>query len=336
MPVDLPPEEVLRRIKSGKPDPYYLFHGPSEFRLEKVLSHIRETLIPENARDFNQQIFYGDEVKTNIGEILDAARSYPFMSQKRLIIVRRLEDIPASALDGFDPYLDAPMETTCLIFLSLQPDFRKKFYKKIRESGRAVEFKALYDNEVVPWMVKMAKEIGLTIDVAACNYLQQIAGSQLRDLYSELEKLFICFGKGAVGLEEVRKIAAQSRSYTIFELVEQVSMKQGAAALVVVRRFLDEQGKDAVRGIIGMLVRQFRLLWQTQWILGRGGRVADVTRELKVHPFVAKKLDMQAKKWRSDDLERAFDVLYQADGWVKSGSEERLILEHVVVSLCGN
>jgi len=335
MPAELLPEDVLSRLEKGTLSSVYLFYGASEFRLEKVLNKIRETFIPEGARDFNLQIFYGDEAKASPGEILDAARSFPFMSPNRLIIVRRTEDIPASVLESFIPYLDAPMETTCLIFVSKQPDFRKKFYKKIKDLDCAVHFRELYDNQVVPWMVKTAKELGMNMDPRACAYLQQVAGNRLRDLYSELEKIYLYYGDTAVGLDEVKKLAIHSRSFTIFELMDQVSLKQRAGALSVLRRYLEEEGKEAGLGIMGMFIRQIRLLWQTKSILGRGGRTGDLTKEAKVQAFVAKRLEQQSKRWRPDELERAFDLLYQADGLLKSGADVNLVLENLILNLWG-
>ncbi|MCD4761037.1 DNA polymerase III subunit delta, partial [bacterium] len=145
MPGDLSPEHVLNQLKKGELSPVYLFYGPGEFRLEQVLNRIRESFIPEGARDFNLKLFYGDR-KTGTVDIIDEARSLPFMSQNRLIIVRRTEEFQAGALEGFIPYLDDPLETTCLIFVSSKPDFRKKFYKKIKAMGCSVNFKQLYDN----------------------------------------------------------------------------------------------------------------------------------------------------------------------------------------------
>ena len=60
-----------------------------------------------------------------------------------------------------------------------------------------------------------------------------------------------------------------------------------------------------------------------------------MSKELKLHPFVAKRLEQQSKGWHVDELERAFDLLYQADGFLKTGSEGPLVLENVVLSICG-
>jgi DNA polymerase-3 subunit delta len=302
--------------------------------MERVLNNIKETFIPESARDFNLQAFYGDDLDFNPGEVLDKARSFPFMSQNRLLIVRRADNIAAPLLERFIPYLDEPLETTCLIFLAARPDFRKKFYKTIKKNGCLVNFKKLFDNQVVPWLMKVSREMALNIDAQACNYLQQIVGNRMRDLYSELEKIHIRYGREKVGLEEVKRVAIYSRSYTIFELMDNVSLKQCTQAMSVLKRYMEEEGKEAALRIIGMLIRQIKLLWQTKEVLKKGGG-AGVSKELKIHPFAAKKLEQQSKAWSEDELERAFDFLYKADGLLKTGADKPLVIENAVLSICG-
>jgi DNA polymerase III delta subunit len=48
---------------------------------------------------------------------------------------------------------------------------------------------------------------------------------------------------------------------------------------------------------------------------------------------LANKLLDQARKWSVTDLERAFLLLYQADRRLKSGSQPRLVLDHLLLSL---
>ncbi len=335
---DISPEFISKQIEKEQLDPFYLFYGPSEFRLENLLNRIRKTCLTGEARDFNLHIFYaakgGGGGKIDVADILDTARSLPFISKNRLIIVRRTEDFSITDLELFLPYLDDPVETTCLIFISSKPDFRMKFYNKIRASGRAVNFKRLYDNQVVPWIKKTAKGIGFNMETEACEHLRQIVGNRLIDLYAELEKLYVRHGGTTVGAKEVVELAIHSRIYTIFELMDKISAKQPAESLLVLNRFLEEEGKGASLGFLGMLSRQIRLLWQTRSVMEVGGRSADVARKLRVQPFVAQKLVKQSKNWNTDDLERALNLLYYTDGLLKSDAYEDIVLENLVLSLC--
>ena len=332
MSMDLTPESVLKSLEGGKLPPFYLFYGPGEFRLEKVLGRVREDYLSESARDFNLEIFYGGEHK--VSAVIDHAQSLPFLAENRLIIVRRTEAFKANELDLFLPYLDHPSETTCLIFISSKTDFKRRFYKEIRSAGLAVFFGELKENEVVPWIRQSAKELNLKLETQAAVYLQQIIGNRLRDINGELEKLKLRYEDQEVGLEEVKELAIHSRIYSIFELMDMIALRKRRESLEVLSRFLDEEDKrEAPLRFIGMLNRQIRFLWKTKETLAGGGRTKDVAQKLGLPFFSAGHFVTQARLWSDTDLRGGINLLYQADRQLKSGTRPRPILENLVISL---
>ncbi|MFH1125178.1 MAG: DNA polymerase III subunit delta [Pseudomonadota bacterium] len=329
---DLLPEAFMGSLKKGPFAPFYLLYGSDEFRLERVLSEMKGLLVPGSAQDLNLEIFYGDEADP--GEIISRACSIPFMAKNRLMIVRRTEGFTKERLEKFLPYLQRPSDSTCLVFICSKPDFKRSFYKAFRAAGRAVNFEALNEREALPWIKRMAKEIGLKIDGQACAYLHQIVGNNTRELYGELEKLHLGFGSG-VGIDEAKALVIHSRVYTIFELMDQISAKNCAGSLSLLNRFLEEEEK---RGgplrIIGMLNRQVRLLLQTRTVLDKGGGPKEVAKKLGSAHFLNRELIQHSKQWSMKELENGLDLLYKADGWLKSGSRPKPVLENLIISLC--
>ena len=74
MPVEIAPEAVLTHLKEGRLKPVYLFYGPDDFNLEKILKQIRETFIPESARDLNSQVFDGTGVSARVISLMPPGR----------------------------------------------------------------------------------------------------------------------------------------------------------------------------------------------------------------------------------------------------------------------
>jgi DNA polymerase-3 subunit delta len=332
MTKDMLQEDVLKSLQKGRLGPLYLFYGPGEFQMEKLLDRIKESLIPAAVRDLNLEVVYGGE--TGSAEILQHAQSLPFLADRRLIIVRRTEAFSAEALEPFLTYLEKPAPSTCLIFVAGKTDFNKPFYKACRSHGFAVSFEELKDRQVVPWIRRTAAEMGVKMDLPAAAYLHGIVGNKTRDLYGELEKLSLRFGK-EVGIDQVKDSVKHSRVYTIFELMHQISSKNRSASLVVLNRFLEEEDKkDAPLRVIGMLNREMRLLWQTRSVIDKGGEQRDVMKKLGTTPYRAKDWMKQAKGWRGDEIEGALDLLYQADGRIKSGCRPKPVLENLILSLC--
>jgi DNA polymerase III delta subunit len=60
-----------------------------------------------------------------------------------------------------------------------------------------------------------------------------------------------------------------------------------------------------------------------------------VVRKLGIRAFSGGKLIQQSRQWREDELDNALHCLYEADGLIKSGAQGRLILENIVLRLCG-
>jgi DNA polymerase-3 subunit delta len=139
-----------------------------------------------------------------------------------------------------------------------------------------------------------------------------------------------------VGVDQVKELAIHSRIYSIFELMNTVSVKDCAESLGVLNRFLEEEDKrDAPLRVIGMLNRQLRLLWQAKSISVKGGRIKDVAENLGLPHFSASNFVKQSKYWSVEELERGLGLLYQADGLVKSGSRPKVVMENLIMTLCG-
>ena len=90
MQSELSPERILAQTEKGQSFPVYLFYGQGEFRMERLLTRMKETIIPESARDLDLHIFYGGKPGTpdytSPATIIDTARSFPFLAEKKLII----------------------------------------------------------------------------------------------------------------------------------------------------------------------------------------------------------------------------------------------------------
>jgi DNA polymerase-3 subunit delta len=332
MPAELSYGHLLKRIETGRLEPFYLFFGAGEFLRESALTKIRETCVDEAARDFNLRVFYGD--KAGIGEILDFARSLPFMGSRRIGIVRKAGALDSETFHGLVQYLKNPVSTTCMIFVVSSPDFRKPFFKLIREIGRSVHFRDPSEKKIPEWIGRTARGLGLQLDSEACGCLREIVGADPMDLYPELEKLALRYPSAHIGIREVRENAVNSRSYTIFELMDSISSRRLDKALPALRRFLEEEGRDAVLRVVGMITREIGLLWQCKTASASGQGVEEVCKKLGIHRFAVQKLLPRCSLWRPEELEKSIGMLHQADGGIKTGAPVDIVLERVLIGLC--
>ncbi|MBW1689531.1 MAG: DNA polymerase III subunit delta [Deltaproteobacteria bacterium] len=331
----LAPDNVLMSLNTGALASFYLFYGPEEFRIELILDEIKTKLIPESAKDFNLETLYAEDVPAR--EVINRARLIPFMSPRRLLIVRGTEHYSKGDRELFLAYLDDPVDSTCIIWVSRVTELKGPFYKRFQDSGRAVNFKKLTERQAYGWMHKRAEELGVHIDREAAAFLYQMVGSSLRDIYSELWKLSVRFPQSRIGVEQIKDLATFSRLFTVFELVDHLSHRDVSHALEVLNRLFETQGRDSksVLGVLGMVARQIRLISQAKAGKREARGKRAVVERLKPLPnFVIDKCIAQEKLWAEKELEYALTHLYDADGLIRTGSKGDLILENLVVRLC--
>ena len=84
--------------------------------------------------------------------------------------------------------------------------------------------------------------------------------------------------------------------------------------------------------LFGMIIRQFRLLILARDVLDQNGRTAEIEKALKVHPFVAGKVEKQASLFNMSQLKEIFHRLLNTDEAMKTGQMEPKIAIEMFVS----
>lgn len=315
--------------------PYYLFYGENEFQKNLVIEGLKKRFLPDEMQELNYRVFYADEMANDLSSLMEFVRSFPFMSGKKLAVVKDIEKINASVLNSLIDYLEKPVDFTCIIFTARKPNFKLDFFRYIKNTEKAIQFKQLNESETISWMKMRAKEMGMTIEHEACAYLYYTVGNNLYDLSSEIQKLFSCYGTDKViGVNEVKFMASPLRDYTIFDLVNSICAKRLRGSLRILNTYLEREGKEKVLPILGMLIRQLNLIQKTKTILKKGGDIKRVQKEVQPYISLAKLLIKQARFWTEKDIEDALSRLSEADAQIKSGVSAAVVLEQLTVSIC--
>ena len=130
-------ESILSDVKEGKLKPAYLLMGVENYYIEKLSDAIIEATLPEEERDFNMHVFYGND--SDINSIVNAAQSFPMGSEHSLVIVKEAQDL--KDLENISYYLQNPQPTTVLLlqYKNGTADRRKKFVSQIASLGVVFE-----------------------------------------------------------------------------------------------------------------------------------------------------------------------------------------------------
>ena len=108
-------DSVMSELKARDFKPVYYLMGDESYYIDKISDWIADNVLQPEERDFNQTILFGSDV--NASQIVDAAKRYPMMAEKQVVIVKEAQNIKNT--EPLEKYFHQPMLSTvpsvCLV-----------------------------------------------------------------------------------------------------------------------------------------------------------------------------------------------------------------------------
>lgn len=340
----MPLTAAIRDIKQKRFAPVYVLYGAESFLAEEFIALARREMIDPAYADLNFNQF--DCTETALDVILEDAETLPFLAEHRLVIARQayfLTGAKVSAKVESNPdlllaYLQNPPEyTTLLLYTDAEKlDERKKLVKALHDKAVVLPFTPLRDADLYGWIERRAKRYETLIEREQAMKLVDRAGSDLRLLDKELEKMALYLGgKGARITDDViGLLATRTLEHDVFALVEDVVNGRLEDAFSTLHNAF-KMGEEPIR-LLALLARQFRILLQVKMWAPRGYTQQQLAGMLKVHPYAVKKATEQARHFDEADLRMLLGELAEEDFRMKSGQvDKRMALELFFTRVAG-
>jgi DNA polymerase-3 subunit delta len=305
---------------------FYVLHGDDEFSCQAQVQAMRAQMGDPDTAALNITVLDGKTASAT--DVIAAARSMPFLSDKRLVIVegmlswltRRGASKSAKAeLDQIQDALPSLPEWARVVFVEIQTLSDRNPILKLAKTEPGGFHKAFNPpRNAVSWIKNQARdEHQAEIESAAAMALAAVIGEDLRAADSELAKLAAFVdGERPITENDVALLTPYVSEANVFEMVDALGRRDGAAAARLLHRLLEQ---DEPLRLLGMIVRQFRLLIQAREFLNEGGAPRQIAQTLGVHPFVGEKLAGQAGAFTLSQLERIYRFLLDTDLGIKTG-----------------
>ncbi|HCV42095.1 MAG TPA: DNA polymerase III subunit delta [Bacteroidetes bacterium] len=328
MPKDgLTIDDLRSALAQRKFAPAYLFHGEEGFLAEEATDLIIRTALSAEQQGFNLDVLYGSDADAR--DIISHASSFPMVAERRVVVVREVDKLVNKEL--LSSYLEQPSASTCLILHSTKPDFRKKPYATAKRTATVIRFEPIRDNQITGWINARVKQQGRQIDLEAAKILAAYAGTSLREIQNELDKLYSFAGeKTTISSDDIRAVVGVSRDFNIFELQNAIGAKNLSRSTEILSRMLD--GGESPVFIIVMLTRFFTTLWKLSDFRRRG--TTDLAGAVGVNPHFIKDYVAALGNFPASELEHSFEVLATADEQLKSTSLDPFqIMQNMILYL---
>ena len=312
----LTPSAVRKQITSGATDSIYLLQGEDEVE-KSGLAHEFEELVEEGLRAFNVdrihagELTTGDQLEAAVASLVAAVRTLPMMSPRRVVLVlqadsllvpRRESDAARRALNDLKSMLERPEPQTTLVFVAGALDRRSTMFRLLTKHATIVECGVIEDQAAAErWIRNRVVAAGLEIQPAAARLLADRAGTDVKRLRNDVERLLLyALGQKAITLDDARQIAGPAALQDDWAMTNAIEAGDGAVALRQLALMLDAGAPpEKILGQLGWLVR-------TKFPMLMPGA-----------------------------LRGAVDALFRTDLDLKSSAgDPRVLLERLVVELC--
>ena len=344
-------QDLQRQIKKRQFAEVYFLYGKEEFLLERSARNLALSALADGDPSFNYQIFWGSETK--IDEIVSAANAFPFLSEKRVILVREADSLLKEK--RLMEYVSNPNPTTVLILTASAPAKKTRSskakarvhstdvfsYLQSRENAMkqdvTLEFKEMREPMLLAWIRGEFESRGMSIDQQGAMALMGMKGNSTGEIASEIEKILTAHPeKAAIDETDIVALLGATRQFDVFQLSDAVlSLDESKAQEILLRLLKTEQPGR----IIFQLSRDISILWR-EYRVQRGQRSSE-EEAYKLGLSFGWQLDKiraHISKFHNEEyFERCFESILEADASLKTGSgrSEDVIMSTLIHQLAG-
>lgn len=277
--------------------------GANTFALTRELRQLTTDFAAEHG-DMGLERLDGEDA--TIERIGEALTSLPFLSNKKMVIIRsgsankQFTEQAADLLDGVP-------DTTDVVVVEPKLDKRSSYYKYLKKSTDYREFNELDQNGLARWLVQAAKERDGTLSQADASFLVNRVGTSQQVLANELDKLLLY--DSTVTRSSIEALTEATPQSTIFELLDAAFAGNTPRALQL---YAEQRAlKVEPQQIIAMLAWQLHVLALIKTAGDRSPQT--VASEAKVSPYVVQKSSGIARKLTLAELKRLIVDLAEID-----------------------
>ncbi len=343
-------EKIISDLKNKVYHPVYFLMGEEPFFIDTVSNYIEKNVLDESEKAFNQTVLYGAE--TNILQVISEAKSYPMMSNYRVVIVKEAQNMkgltPSGSSKGGEKedaseekksplefYLNNPQKSTILVFCHKYKtvDMRTAFAKTLNKKAVVMKSDTIYDNKVPKWIEEFLAQKKYSIDPQASALLTEFLGNDLSKVANELEKLFLNIPeRSKITTEHIYKYIGISKEYNNFELQAAIGRRDVLKANRIINYFASNPKDNPLVMTVALLGGYFTKVLTYHYLPDKSqNNVASV---LKVNPFFVKDYTLAASNYSARKAMDVISLLRQYDlrskGYDGNSADEGELMKELV------
>ena len=324
---------LKKNWKNGEFGRCYLFFGPEAYLIRDYETTLTKALLPEGTEMMNHDTF--EEKRATAEAIMEAAETFPFLNDKRLVTVRNSEFFQKGGRkeegEKLKEFLANIPESTCILFVEDKVEKTNGLYKAVVKYGQAVEFKKLTEKDLASWIKKICKDNGKQMTDSVMNLFLQTVDHDMENIEGELMKLIAYKGEeGEIKAEDIRAVCTVSLEARVFDLVKAVAEKRPEKATQIYRTLLSL--KESPYMVLSLITRQFRFILETQLLSESGMTNEMIAAKLEIRDFAVKEYLRQSSRFSASVWKQAMRDCLETDLNIKLGkAAEETAVELLII-----
>lgn len=279
-------------------------------------------------------LFNADAAEVSASEVLDELRTLPFLTKKRIVLVKDADDFVSENRVLLEKYFDSPSPTGILILTVSSWPSQTKLARKLAKVG-----KLLTVAQPKPWQLpaRLTEYAGDAHDKEltseAAELLIELTGDDLCRLYREIDKLAIFADKeDSITARDIELLIGHNRFFNCFAVIDAVIAGDIAQAVERLRRMFAED-KSAEYTVVGAFAFHFRRLFGAKVLLERGVRPTEIARTLRIWSN-KERFFLQLRKMPLKQIGSILEQLAEMDYAIKTGrTQTEVAIEQLVLKL---
>jgi len=310
----------------------YVIAGKEESLVNAHCRELLDKLLESSQRTTG--LFDADASSVSASEVLDELRTSPFLTDKRVVLVKDADKFISANRTPLEKYFDNPCPTGRLIFTVRSWDARTILAKKLAKAGKLIKVTQPKRSELPSRLIKYASEAHdkkLSRDTA--SLLIELTGDELPQLYSEIDKLALfADAEKAITTKHIESLIGHNRLFNAFTVIDAVIAGNIAVALERLRGMF-AQDKSAGFTVVGAFAYHFRRMFSAKAMLEKGARTVEVARRCNIWSQ-QDKFFAQLRRINLKQIGGHIKQLAETDYAIKSGqTKPHIAMEQFILKL---
>lgn len=317
----------------GKSELIYIITGKEKALVYAECEKLLEKLLEPGQRATG--LFNADPLEISATEILDELRTLPFLTGKRVVLVKGADDFVSENRELLEKYFDNPCPTGILIMTVSSWSPQTRLAKKLPSVGKLLNVSQPARGQLPRCLMQYAREAhDKTISEAAAELLVELSGDELVRLYSEVDKLALfAHNEKLITEQHIESLIGHNRIFNAFTVIDAVMASDIAQAIRQLRTMFAED-KTAEYTVVGAFAFHFRRMFDAKVLLEKGVSTAEIAKGLRMWGDREKSFFAQLRKMSLKQIGTILQQLAATDYAIKTGqAKAEVATEQLVLRL---